>query len=64
MHAYEIPAAVKERVVNRMGKLTVNETIDAGRRRGRTVAELSDRDADAGSATPAACRPRRGLRRF
>jgi ureidoacrylate peracid hydrolase len=31
MHAYEIPAAVKERVVNRMGKLTVNETIDASR---------------------------------
>jgi len=31
MHAYEIPAAVKERVVNRMGKLTINETIDASR---------------------------------
>ncbi len=29
MHPYEIPAAVKERVVNRMGRLTVNETIDA-----------------------------------
>src|SRR5713101_6875932 len=31
MHPYEIPAAVKERVVNRMGRLTVNETIDASR---------------------------------
>src|SRR6202158_4979869 len=31
MHAYEIPGAVKERVANRMGKLTVNETIDASR---------------------------------
>jgi ureidoacrylate peracid hydrolase len=31
MHPYEIPAAVKERVVNRMGKLTVNARIDVGR---------------------------------
>jgi ureidoacrylate peracid hydrolase len=31
MHTYEIPVAVKDRVVKRMGKLTVNDTIDASR---------------------------------